>query len=525
MDKLHENLLRRAVIGDLITRSAERFVGRTALVAGDARISFKVLNDRSCMAANAFTALGIKKGDRVAFMSHNCLDYIFCRFGLAKIGAISAPINFLLKGGEVEYIINDSEPKAFFVEDSLANTVLEIKSKLKGVEIFGCFDFGKAPVPEKWVNTASFFTGVYPTTEPEVIIDSNDMATLIYTTGTESFPKGVMTSHLNYYMSVLHLACDVDFRREDSVIIDIPLFHVAGTTVLNGSITFGGKAIIGYAPDPNNILQKTQDEKISMWVYPPTVYAVLPMMPNFDKFDLSSLKKCISFGAVMPRPVLDAWKKIKPDIQWRNYWGQTESSPVGTTSTPESFEQNISSIGIQDTAVSVRVFDEQDHEVAPGVIGELVMRGPAVMLGYWKKEKQTEKTLSSGWLHTGDLGYKDEKGNVYYVDRKKDMIKSGGENVSSQEVEGMIAKHPKVIQAAVLGLPDPKWIEAVTAFIVPRAGEACTEEEIITFCKGNMAVYKVPKRVIIMTSLPTSATGKILKRVLREQYSEKKAAA
>jgi len=525
LDKLQENLLRRAVIGDLVTRSAERFVDRIALVAGDARISFKVLNERSCMAANALAALGIKKGDRVALMSHNSLHYIYCRFGLAKIGAISAPINFMLKGDEIEYIINDGEPRAFFVEDSLANTVLEIKHKLKGVEIFGCFDFGKAPIPEKWVNTANFFTGAYPATEPEVIIDSNDMATLIYTTGTESFPKGVMTSHLNYYMSILHLACDVDFRREDSVIIDIPLFHVAGTTVLNGSITFGGKAIIGYAPDPNNILQKTQDEKISMWVYPPTLYAILPMMPNFDKFDLSSLKKCISFGAVMPPSVLEAWKKIKPDILWRNYWGQTESSPVGTTSTPEAFEQNISSIGIQDTAVSVKVFDEQDREVASGFIGELVMRGPAVMLGYWKKEKLTETTLSSGWLHTGDLGYKDDKGNVYYVDRKKDMIKSGGENVSSQEVEGMITRHPKVMQAAVLGLPDLKWIEAVTAFIVPRPGETPTEEEIIVFCKDNMAGFKVPKRVIIMTALPTSATGKILKRVLREQNSEKKTAS
>ena len=522
LDKLQENLLRRAAIGDLVTRSAERFVDRIALVAGDERVSFKTLNQKSCMAANAFATLGIKKGDRVALMSHNSLDYIYCRFGLAKMGAISAPINFMLKGDEIEYIINDGEPKAFFVEDSLANTVLEIKDKLKGVQIFGCFDFGKAPIPKKWVNTADFFKGSYPVTEPEVIIESNDMATLIYTTGTESFPKGVMTSHMNYYMSILHLACDVDFRREDSVIIDIPLFHVAGTTVLNGTITFGGKAVIGYAPDPNNILQKTQDEKISMWVYPPTVYALLPMMPNFGQFDLSSLKKCVSFGAVMPRTVLDTWKKFKPEIQWRNYWGQTESSPVGTTSTPESFEKNISSIGIQDTAVSVKVFDEQDHEVAPGVIGELVIRGPAVMLGYWKKEKQTDKALSSGWLHTGDLGHMDDEGNVFYVDRKKDMIKSGGENVSSQEVEGMITKHPKVAQAAVLGLPDPKWIEAVTAFVVVRPGVTLTEEEIIAFCKDSMAGYKAPKRVIIMASLPTSATGKILKRVLREQYSEKK---
>ena len=522
LDKLHENLLRRAVVGDLILRSAERFVDRTALIAGNERVSYKQLNEKSCMAANAFTALGIKKGDRVAFMSHNSLDYIYCRFGLAKIGAISAPINFMLKGTEIEYIINDAEPKAFLVEDALTANVLEIKDKLKDVKIFGCFDFGKAPVPDKWINVSSFFSGTYPATEPEVFIESDDVATLMYTTGTESFPKGVMTTHLNYFMSILHVTLDVDMRREDCTIIDIPLFHVGGTTVLNGMLTVGGKSIIAYAPDPKNILTKTQEEKITLWVYPPTLYAGLPMVPGFDKFDLSSLKKCVSFGAVMPRPVLDAWKKIKPDIQWRNYWGQTESSPVGTTSTPEGFEQNITSIGIADTGASVKVFDEHDKEVAPGVTGELVIRGPAVMKGYWKKEKLTDSTLAGGWLHTGDLGYKDEKGNIYYVDRKKDMIKSGGENVSSQEVEAMIGKYPKVAQVAVVGLPDDKWMEAVAAFIVPRPGEPPTEDEIIAYCKENMARYKVPKHVIIQTALPTSATGKILKRVLREQYSEKK---
>ena len=521
LDKLHENLLRRASVGDLITRSAERFVDRVALVSDDERISYKTLDEKCCMAANAFTALGIKRGDRVAFMSHNCLDYIYCRYGLAKIGAVSSPINFMLKGEEIEYIINDAEPKAFIIEDSLAGNVLGIKDKLKKVGIFGCIDFGKGQIPENWINVSNFFSGQYPVTEPEVIVDSDDMATLMYTTGTESFPKGVMTTHLNYYMSIMHVTLDVDMRRDDCTIIDIPLFHVGGTTVLNGMLTVGGKSIIAYAPDPKNILQKTQDEKITLWVYPPTLYAGLPMVPGFEKYDISSLKKCVSFGAVMPRAVLDAWKKIKPDIQWRNYWGQTESSPVGTTSTPESFEANITSIGIQDTGASVKVFDEFDKEVAPGTTGELVIRGPGVMKGYWKKEKLTDTTLAGGWLHTGDLGSMDDKGNIYYVDRKKDMIKTGGENVSSQEVEGVLTKHPKVMQAAVIGVPDAKWIEAVSAFIVPKPGMDITEDEIVAFCKDKMAGFKVPKHIVIRQSLPTSATGKILKRVIRDEYIKK----
>ena len=197
-----------------------------------------------------------------------------------------------------------------------------------------------------------------------------------------------------------------------------------------------------------NILRKTESERVSYWIYPATLYLALPMIPGFDRFDLSSLKKCVSFGSVIPKAVLETWQTIKPDLQWRNYWGQTESTPVGTTSVPEDFEATMGSIGIADTGVSVKVFDEKDQEVSPGTLGELVIRGPAVMKGYWNKPELTDKTLANGWLHTGDLGYCDERGVLYFVDRKKDMIKTGGENVASQEVEGALVRHPKVAMAA-----------------------------------------------------------------------------
>jgi fatty-acyl-CoA synthase len=520
LDELHENLLRRAVTGDLITRSADRFRDRIVFLSGKEKISFRALNERSCMAANAFVQMGIKKGDRVAFMTHNCLNYIYCCFGLAKIGAVAVPLNFMLKGDEVVFIINDAEPKAFFVEDSIVDNVRVIKDKLKSVEHFGWLDFGKQPKPAGWIAVSDFFSGKYPPTEPEVIIHSEDIATLIYTTGTESFPKGVMTTHLNYYMSLLHLIPDCDFRRDDSFILDIPLFHVAGNTVLLGVISVGARAVLEYAPNPMQTLQKTQEEKITYWVYPPTLYAAIPSIPGFEKFDLSSLKKFVSFGAVIPMAVIDRWKLINPHIQWRNYWGQTESTPVGTTSIPEDFEKKQNAIGIPDTATAVKVFDDHDREVPPGQIGELVIRSAAVMKGYWKKDEITKTTLGNGWLHTGDLGYKDEDGWIYFVDRKKDMIKTGGENVSSQEVEGFLMRHPKVAMVAVLGLPDPYWMEVVSAFVVPRPGVQLSEEEIISFSKENMAGYKVPKKVFIKHQLPMTATGKILKRALREEYSK-----
>lgn len=519
MNELQENQLRRAVIGDLVTRSAERFGNRIALVSGQDEISFKTLNEKSCQAANAFLELGVKNGDRVAFFTHNCLNYIYCRMGLAKIGAVPVPLNFMLKGDEISFIINDSEPKMLLVEDSLIPEVTAVMQDIPGIEHFGWFDFKKdGEKPDGWLEVDSFFSGKFPASEPEAIIKSDDTATLMYTTGTESFPKGVMTSHLAYYMSMMHLAGDCDFKSDDVIIIDIPMFHVAGTTILFGAITFGMKAIVEYAPDPMVTLKRTVSDKVTMWVYPPTLYQALPTVPGFESFDLSSLKKCISFGAVMQPVILEKWKKIKPDLDWRNYWGQTESSPLGTTSVPENFEEKISSIGIPDTTLTVKVFDDDNNELPPGKIGELVMRGPSVMTGYWRNEEKTNAALAGGWLHSGDLGYKDEDGYVHFVDRKKDMIKSGGENVSAQEVEGILLRHEKVAQVAVIGLPDDYWIEAVSAFVMLNPGMEAAADEIVSYCKENLAGYKVPKNVYFVDSFPMSANGKLLKRVLKDNF-------
>lgn len=516
---LQENLLRRATIGDLVARSAVRFGNRIALVSGEKQVSFKELNEQSCRAANSFLALGIKRGDRVAFMTHNCLEFVYLRLGLAKIGAAPVPLNFMLKGDEIGFILNHSEPAAFFVEDSLVETVLQVKGELFEINTFGVFDFGaECQMPEGWIKAVDLVDSSVSAKEPEVLVESDDMATLMYTTGTESFPKGVMTSHLNYFMSMFHFSSDCDFKNDDTLIIDIPLFHVAGTTILMASISFGSKAILEYAADPMVTLQRTQSEKVTTWVYPPTLYHALPTVPGFENFDISSLKKCICFGAVMPQVVLENWMKIKPDIQWRNYWGQTESSPVGTTSIPKEFSQKINSIGIPDTGVTIKVFDDEDQELPLGEVGELVIRGPAVMKGYWKDEKKTQETLRNGWLHTGDLGYQDDDGYIFFVDRKKDMIKSGGENVSSQEVEAMLLRNPKVAQSAVIGTPDPYWIELVTAFVLLKPENQATEEEIIDFCKENMAGYKVPKKVVFVDSFPMSATGKLLKRQVKDEY-------
>jgi fatty-acyl-CoA synthase len=518
LTSLEMNLLRRAVIGDIPTRTAAKYPDRTALIFQDRKITFKELNDNCCRMAHAFERLGTQKGDRIAFITHNCLHYIYGWLGMAKIGCIVNPLNFMLKPHEIEYIINHSEPRLFFVEDILVPVVQEAAPHLRSVEKYGYIPLSpEGPRPEGWLNLEEILQRSEDTSEPEVLIEDDDLATLMYTSGTEASPKGVMNTHRNFYHTLLSGVTDLRLEKDDVILLSIPLFHVAAKYLLLESINVGATLILEYAPNPIEILELTQKWKATGWVYPPTLYQILPSMPNFDQYDLSSLKKCVTFGALMPVALLEQWKKILPQALWMNYYGQTESSPLGSTLLPEDFDRKIDSIGYPHTGLLIKIFDENDQEVPVGEVGEIVMRGPSVMKGYYKDPEKTTETLRGGWLHTGDIGRFDEDGFLYFVDRKKDMIKSGGENVSSQEVENIIFKHDKVMQVAVIGTPHEYWIEAVTAVIVPYPGVEVTEEEIVSYCKERMAGYKVPKKVIFVQEMPTTPSGKILKRLLKEQ--------
>lgn len=521
LSSLEENLLRRAVIGDIPKRTASRFPTKTAIVFQDKRITFKELNQNACRMAHAFEKLGCMKGDRVCFMTHNCLQYIYAWLGLSKIGAIVVPMNFMLKGAEVEYIVNHCGPKAFFVEDSLIPQMKDVAPNLKTVENFGYIPLTGAESPEGWLNIDELFASSADSSEPLVEIDDEDVATILYTSGTEAQPKGVMTTHRNYFITLISGLADLNFRKDDVPLLSIPLYHVAGKYLLLESVNVGATLILEYAPNPVEILELTSREKVTYWIYPPTLYQILPSMPDFANSDLSSLKKCVSFGALMPPALLQQWKEILPQAEWRNYYGQTESSPLGSTLQPEDFERKINTIGTPHIGVDLKIFDDFDNEVPPGTPGEIVMRGPSVMKGYYKDEERTAQTLRGGWLHTGDIGMFDEEGFLYFIDRKKDIIKTGGENVSSQEVESIIFKHEKVMQAAVIGLPHDYWGEMVTAVVVPYPGAEVTEQEIIDYCKEQMAGYKVPKKVIITEQLPVNPSGKILKRELRRELAER----
>ncbi len=520
------NVMRRMNVGDIPKRSAAKFGDKIAIVYQDRRITFNELNENCCRMAHLFQELGAEKGDRISFMTHNCLHYIYSWFGACKIGCVVNPLNFMLKPREIHYIVNHAESRLFFVEDALLMQALKAAPDLKSVEKFGVIYVEEVEniLPDGWLNMNTLFESIYDTSEPMVITDNDDMASLIYTSGTEALPKGVMNTHSNFFNSLMSGVADLHLKANGVGLLSIPLYHVAGKYFLLEFINLGCKVILEYAPNPMEILKLTQDEKVTTWIYPPTLFQILPAMRNFDSYDLSSLKKCISFGAVMPPSLLRQWKELLPDLMWLNYYGQTESSPLGSSLQPEDFERRIDSIGRPHTGVEIKIFDDHDNELPVGKVGEIVMRSPSVMKGYFKNDEDTAEALKNGWLHTSDLGRFDSEGFLYFVDRKKDMIKSAGENVSSQEVEGVIYKHEKVMQVAVIGMPDDYWTEAVTACVVPYPEKELTEDEIISFCKKTLAGYKVPKRVVIMEmkDLPVLPSGKILKRQLRVMLEPEK---
>lgn len=517
-----ENVVRRVAVGDLLIRTAARYPHMKALCFRDRNYSFAELNTAINRCAYGLTKMGIMKGDRCAILSHNCDQFVILWWGLMKIGAIIVPLNFMLKNEEVSYIINHSEPVAFFVEDKLIPNVLPIKDKLKTVQTFGYINLAGDASMEGWMNIEDLWKDEYPVTEPEALIYPDDPALILYTSGTESAPKGVVNTHLNFFTLVLSAAVDLHFVRGDVTIGGIPLYHVAAMYLFTGGVAIGATNLMEYAPDAAEIIKFTQQNKVTVWVWPPTIYINLPLLPNFDQLDFSSLKVCIIFGSLCPPAIIERWRKKLPSTQFLNYYGQTEMSPLGACLQNEDFTAHPDSIGRSHIPLELKVFDSiHNKELPRGEVGELVARGPAIMLGYYKDKEKTATAFRGGWHHTGDIVRMDEEGFIYFVDRAKDIIKTGGENVSSQEVEAFLYKHPKVADAAVIGMPDPVWSEAVTAVIVPKPGETIDEKEIINFCKSNIAAYKVPKNVFFVEALPRNPSGKVLKNILRKECEKR----
>ncbi|WP_155054431.1 acyl-CoA synthetase [Streptomyces blattellae] len=512
---------RSHAIGDLLRRTALRVPDRTALVSGDRRFTFAEFDRAANRTANALAERGIGTGDRVAVLSHNGWEYCVLTYALARLGAIMVPVNFMLNADEVAFILGHCGARGLVVEDVL-HPVAEAAIVSSGVDLAvrGLIPLGGGRAPEGWETVASWADSGDPA-PPAVVVDDDAPVRLMYTSGTESRPKGALLSSRSLISQYVSCIVDGEMSPDDVEIHAMPLYHCAQLDCFLGpDVYVGATSIVLSRPDPEAVLATIERERVTKLFCPPTVWISLLRSPAFDTTDLSSLRKGYYGASPMPVEVLREMQRRLPDVRLWNFYGQTEMAPLATILKPEDQISRAGSAGRPALNVETRLVDDDGNDVATGEVGEIVHRSPQATLGYFRDEAKTGEAFRGGWFHSGDLGVFDEDGYLTVVDRKKDMIKTGGENVASREVEEAVYQLDGVAEVAVFGTPDPKWIEAVTAVVVPRAGAELSEAGVIAHCRGLLAGYKVPKRVFFQDTLPKNPSGKILKRELRVSFSE-----
>jgi fatty-acyl-CoA synthase len=505
------NIARRHALGDLLRRSALRDPDKTAIVYGEVRQTYAELDATVNRTANALTARGVRQGDRIALFSHNSHGFVVASLALAKLGAIMVPINFMFGPDEVGYILEHSGASGVIVEDALVGVVQRAGTP-PGVRCA----IGDAP--EGW-EPFDDLMAFAKASEPVVTIGDDDPLALSYTSGTESRPKGAKLTSRSLIAQFVSCMVDGEMTRDDIEVHPMPLFHCAQLyCFLMPSLYLGATNIVLPGADPASILSAIETERATKLFCPPTVWIGVLRHPEFGHRDVSSLRKGYYGASAMPVEILREIAERLPAVRLFNFYGQTEMSPMATLLRPQDQLRKAGSAGKPSINVETRVVDDNDEPVPTGEVGEIVHRSPHAMLGYWNDPEKTAEVFRNGWFHSGDLGVIDADGYLSVVDRKKDMIKTGGENVASREVEETIYAHPAVQEVAIFGISHPRWIEAVTAAVVLRDGEELTEADVVAFCRERLAGFKVPKYIVLVDDLPKNASGKILKRELRARY-------
>jgi long-chain acyl-CoA synthetase len=492
---------------------------------------------------NALKHLGMEKGDRVGVQLLNCPQLIQAFFAAFKIGATLVPVNPALRADELAYIYQDAGMKVLISSLDGVDRIREARRQaplLKNLILIG----------DEIPDDAIAYNQITKQTSDELVMedtDNDDVAVILYTAGTTGKPKGVMLTHYNWYthvsgyyelvlldiggVAVKGTTHEPDIKRGKKVkkevevfgvkrdrisLITLPLFHGYGVFAVNLEFLTGGKLVVLRRWDTEEAMKSIEQFKVTEFRGVPTMYIQLLNHPDAGKYDLSSLQTCICGSAPMPLEVARRWKERYGIDIWEGY-GLTEATTVNCGNVAGKRPPKYGSIGkCYQKCNTIKIFDQDDKELQPGQIGEIVIKGPGVMKGYWNKPEETAAVLRNGWLHTGDIGYTDEDGYIYLTERKKDLIIRGGENVYPKEVEDVLHRHPQVLEAGVIGIPDPVYGEEVKAFVVLKASGSACEAELIDFCQQHLPAYKRPKSIRLMDSLPKSAVGKILRRELRK---------
>jgi fatty-acyl-CoA synthase len=519
MDRLHQHTL-----GDLLRRSAQRAPGKTAIVCGGTAWTYAEFDAVTNRLANGLAAQGVAAGDRIAILSRNSHAFAALRFAVARLGAVLVPVNFMLNADEVAYILKSSGAKLLAVGPDFVDLGRAAAAKGTAVRDLLWLPGEEPATPPAGIATFDSILSA-DASAPDVAVDARSLAQIVYTSGTESLPKGAMLTHEAVIWNYVGCIVEGGMAESDRFLHALPLYHCAQLDVFLGpAVYLGATSIIIGQPKPETILPLVEQHRINSFFSPPSVWIALLRSPLFDKTDLATLAKGYYGAAIMPVEVLKEIQQRLPKIRLWNFYGQTEIAPLATVLKPEDQLRKAGSAGKPSINVETRVVNDAMQDVATGEVGEIAHRSPQLLTGYFNDPEKTAAAFEAGWFHSGDLATVDSEGYITVVDRKKDMIKSGGENVASREVEECIYRLAKVAEVAVVGLPDPYWIEAVTAIIVPRAGETLSEAEVVAHCRASLAGFKVPKRVIFADSLPKNPSGKLLKRDLRKRYETATAA-
>jgi acyl-CoA synthetase (AMP-forming)/AMP-acid ligase II len=498
---LQRNLIQRVNVGDALTRTTWRTPDEEAIVDGDRRLTYTQLNAATNRLGHTLLERGIGRGDPVLLMAGNCAEFLQAYFALAKIGAIAVPINLLWGPGEVGYVIDHCKPQLALVEPMFAPLV-------NGLETM----------------TTPFELGAKDA-EPECYVEDRDPVAYMYTSGTTSAPKGVVTSHLAQYIDALTVASAWRTGRTWRYALFMPLFHTAALALATTALLTGSTVVLMRGFDPVALLETIERERISYFLGLPIMIRTLMETPGFERYDLSSLE--LVGYAMAPMPDEDLRRAIDAfGCDFALGFGQTEMAPLTTLFAPEDQLRYPGSVGRQIANVQTAVMDADANLLPPGQTGEIVYRSPQAMNGYLHDEQATDDAFRHGWFHSGDVGHFDESGILWFEDRLKDVVKTGGENVASLEVErALYDAEPRILECVVIGLPDPRWGEVVTAVVTLRPGETLTEDDVIDAAKRVLPHFKAPKRVIFADEMPKTSTGKIQKNVLRQQYAREQAPA
>jgi acyl-CoA synthetase (AMP-forming)/AMP-acid ligase II len=490
------------------------------LVFEEHRLTWKQLDERVDRLVAGLLSLGIKPGEHIAILAQNSHRFVEFYYACSRGGFVAVPLNWRLSDDELKYIIGHSETSALLVGEEYLETIGRIRRNLDKVREYISLDR-----PAKEMSDYEQLLKDSPPSKRPDAEDENSLFILMYTGGTTGLPKGVMLSNRNIMTAALGSLFAMGITKREITCMILPLFHIAFWPVIVVHF-MGSKAVISKKFDLGYVLETIQKEKCTHVNIVPTIASFMLMFPDLGKYNLSSLRAITYAGSPMPFEVLMKLKEKFPGLDLGQGYGLTEAAP--TVSLLDQFDhartetekdrKRLTSVGRECLVTEVRIKDEDGNDLPPGEIGEICVKGANVMMGYWKNPEQTEAALRDGWLHTGDMAYMDDDGYIYLVDRKHDMIISGGENIYPREVEEVIYKHPAVAEVAVVGVPDETWGESVKAVVVLKPGQSATEEEIIALCKKHLAGYKKPKSVDFVDAIPKTPIGKILRREVKEKY-------